>query len=38
MEDILALQELDTDEVATEELAGMCPSILSIFFPTPEAG
>jgi len=38
MEDILALQELDADEVATEELAGMCPSILSIFLQVPEAG
>lgn len=30
MDDVLALQELDTDEVAAEELAGSCPSMMSI--------
>jgi hypothetical protein len=31
MEDVLALQELATEEVAAEELAGNCPSMFSIF-------
>jgi hypothetical protein len=31
MEDVLALQELEPDEVAAEELAGTCGSMFSIF-------
>jgi hypothetical protein len=31
MTDVLALQELQEDEPAAEELAGSCPSMMSIF-------
>jgi hypothetical protein len=30
MTDVLALQELEADEAAAEELAGTCPSLFSI--------
>jgi hypothetical protein len=36
MEDVLALQLLESDDATTEELAGPCPSFFSIVF-MPEA-